>query len=137
METKEITLTITEKDAELYAFLKNCKNEEMVKDLLSNAVDLYQYSNGDSGELPGYPTPEKLKENKLSKMSKEDLLKLREEYLNALLLNAQDYHPDEVDCGVMRGPDDEYWFIDDGGRLGYISLYANYIKMIDEIIGGK
>lgn len=137
MENKNMQLTITEEDKSLYDLLKNCNNEEMMKDLLNRVVDLYKFSNGDSGELPGYPTPEKLKENKLKAMDKEALMKLREEYLNLLLLNAQDYHPDEIDCGIMRGPDDDYWFIDDGGRLGYISLYANYIKMIDEIIGGK
>ena len=32
------------------------------------------------------------------------------------------------------GPDTEYWFIDEDSRLRCITLYSNYIKMIDEII---
>lgn len=32
------------------------------------------------------------------------------------------------------GPDTEYLFIDEDSRLGCVTLYSNYIKMIDEIL---
>ena len=37
----------------------------------------------------------------------------------------------------MRGPDTEYWFVDEDSRLGFITLYSNYIKMIDEVLNEK
>ena len=135
---EEIKLTINQKDyKELYNFLKSFKNNQYMLDGLTNAVDLYKFSNGNDGESYGYTTPENLKERNWKKMNKEDLLKLREQYLKEVLLYAQDYHPDEVDCGIMRGPDAEWWFVNDGSRLGYISLYANYIKLIDEVLKDK
>ena len=135
MENKIIT--ITEEDKELYSFIKHCKDEQMIKNALSVAVELYEFCSGNTGELPGYLTPENFKERKLSKMSKDELLSLRENYQKDILLFAQDFHPDEIDCGIMRGPDTEWWFIDDGSRLGYIALYAQYIKMIDEVLKGE
>ena len=135
MENKIIT--ITEEDKELYSFIKHCKDEQMIKNALSVAVELYEFCSGNTGELPGYLTPENFKERKLSKMSKDELLALRENYQKDILLFAQDFHPDEIDCGIMRGPDTEWWFIDDGSRLGYIALYAQYIKMIDEVLKGE
>lgn len=131
---KGYQIEITPEDKGLYEAIIDIDGEESIKKYLANAVELYQFCNGTSGEMPGYLTPENLKERKLKGMKKEELLKLREEYLKDLLLFAQDFHPDEVDCGIMRGPDTEWWFVDDGGRLGYITVYANYIKMIDEVL---
>ena len=131
----EIELKITEKDnKEIYEFLKYCKDKEMMLNRLKDAVNLYEFSNYETGELPGYLTPERLKEKKLKEMNEEQLLKLRKLYEDDLILFAQEYHPDEVDCGIMRGPDNEYWFIDEGSRLGYITLYGQYIKVVDEVL---
>ena len=131
----EIELKITEKDnKEIYEFLKYCKDKKMMLNRLKDAVNLYEFSNYETGELPGYLTPERLKEKKLKEMNEEQLLKLRKLYEDDLILFAQEYHPDEVDCGIMRGPDNEYWFIDEGSRLGYITLYGQYIKVVDEVL---
>ena len=130
----KIIITVTDSDNELFNYLNKYKDESTMKDRLKDAINIYNYCCGDCGELPGFPTPEKLKETKLNKMSKENLIKLRNEYLANLLLYAQDFHPDEIDCGILRGPDDEYWFVDDCGKLGFIALYASYIKEIDSLL---
>ncbi len=133
----EIKLTVTEKDGILLDFLKQFKNEEYMMKGLTDAVDTYGFCCGNDGEQFGYTTPENLKERVWKSMKKEDLLDLRKKYLEEVLLYTQDFHPDEIECGIMRGPDTEYWFINDGSRLGYISLYSNYIKMIDEVLKDK
>ena len=129
----EITLTIKEEDKELYNFLKECKEEKYMKSMLSHAAELYRFCCGSEDEMLGYHKPESFKE-RVRSQSVDQLTKLKQQYLEMMLAYAQDFHPDEVDCGVRRGPDDEYWFVDDGGRLGFISLYANYIKEIDNLL---
>ena len=131
-----INLTITENDKEVYNFLKQFKDEETMKHMLSRAAELFHYTCTVDGE-EGYFEPETLKENKLKSMGKEDLLKLREEYLNNLLLYAQDFHPDQNECGVVHSPKDIFWFVDEGASLGYITIYANYIKAINEALKDK
>ena len=133
----EIKLTINEQDKEIYNFLKEFKNEEYMKKGLSDAVETYRFCTGSDSEMVGYTTPENLKDRIWKSMKKEDLLDLRDKYLEELLIYAQDFHPNEIECGIMRGPDTEYWFINDGSRIGYISLYANYIKLIDEVLKDK
>ena len=131
-------IKITNKDGLLYEFISERDAEiDEIKRYLNEILGLYKFCVGDSGELPGYLTPELYKERKLKGMNKEELLKLKEQHINSLLLFAQDFHPDEVDCGVMRGPDTEWWFIDDSGKLGYITLFAHYIKKIDEVLHEK
>ena len=130
----EITLTINEQDKELIKFLKQFKDEETMKFFLNKAAELFQQSCTVDGE-EGYFKPEILKENKLKTMSKENLLRLREEYLNKLLVYAQDFHPDQNECGVV--PSNIYWFVDEGANLGYITIYANYIKAIDEVFNNQ
>lgn len=137
MENKTIELTITEKDGSLYEFIKNCKNIEYVKQYLKDAVELYQFSNSDSGIQEGHLTPENYKDRVLVNKSEEELLKLKSEYEKEILLFASEYHPDECDCGIFRGPDTEYWFIDEDSRLGFITLYSNYIKMINEVLNER
>ena len=127
----EITLTINEKDKALIKFLNQFKDEETMKLFLNKAAELFQQSCTLGGE-EGFFEPEVLKENKLKTMSKDKLLKLREEYLNSLLLCAQDFHPNQNECGVV--PSNIYWFVDEGANLGYITIYANYIKAIDEVL---
>lgn len=131
-----INLTITENDKEAYNFLKKFKDEETMKHMLNRALELFNNSCTVDGE-EGYFEPETLKENKLKSMSKENLLKLREEYLNNLLLYAQDFHPDQNECGVVHSSKDIFWFVDEGASLGYVTIYANYIKAIDEVLKGK
>lgn len=133
----KITITISDSDQVLFDFIKGCKDERYMKEHLKSAVELYNYAVGDTGELPGFLTPEKYRVNKLVNLNKNELIKLREQFLNNLLLFAQDFHPDEVDCGILRGPDDDYWFIDDGAKLGYIALYSHYIKEIDDVLKTK
>ena len=129
----EIKLTINEEDNELYNFLSKFKDEETMKHMLNKAAELFNNSCTIDGE-EGYFEPEILKENKLKAMSKEQLLKAREEYLNNLLLLAQDFHPDQTECGVVHSPNDIFWFADEGANLGYITIYANYIKVIDDVL---
>ena len=133
----EIKLTINEQDKEIYNFLKEFKNEEYMKKGLSDAVETYRFCIGGDSEMVGYTTPENLKDRIWKSMKKEDLLDLRNKYLEELFIYAQDFHPNEIECGIMIGPDTEYWFINDGSRIGYISLYANYIKLIDEVLKDK
>ena len=137
MENKSIELTITEQDKELYEFIKDCKNKEYVKQYLTDAVGLYRFCNSDSGIQEGHLTPENYKSRVLVNKNKDELLKLKSEYERQVLLFASDFHPDECDCGIFRGPDTEYWFIDEDSRLGFITLYSNYIKMINEVLNEK
>ena len=133
----EIKLTINEQDKEIYNFLKEFKNEEYIKKGLSDAVETYRFCIGGDSEMVGYTAPENLKERIWKSMKKKDLVELRNKYLEEILIYAQDFHPNEIECGIMRGPDTEYWFINDASRIGYISLYANYIKLIDEVLKDK
>ncbi len=133
----EIKLTINEQDKEIYNFLREFKNEEYMKKGLSDAVETYRFCTGSDSEMAGYTAPENLKERIWKSMKKKDLVELRNKYLEEMLIYAQDFHPNEIECGIMREPDTEYWFINDGSRIGYISLYANYIKLIDEVLKNK
>ena len=135
--SKSIQITINEEDKNLFEFVKNCKDEQALKNCLTCAADLYTFCNGSFDELPGYLTPENYKAKTLSKLDKAKLLKLKKEYEKNVLLLAQEFHPDEVDCGIMRGSDTEYWFIGDDSKLGLITLYSNYIKMIKEVLDEK
>lgn len=137
MENKNITLTITQNDGPLYEFIKNCKSEEYMKMYLKDATELYRFCNSDSGIQEGHLTPENYRDRVLINKNKEELHTLKRAYEKQILLYASDYHPDECDCGVMRGPDTEYWFIDEDSRLGFITLYSNYIKMINEVLNEK
>ena len=133
---KTINLTITEEDREVYNLLKGFKDDKTRKLMLSRAAEVFNSFCTVDGE-EGFFEPEVLKENKLKSMSKEQLLKAREEYLNNVLIYAQDFHPDKNECGVVHSPNDIFWFVDDGAVLGYITIYANYIKAIDEILQSK
>lgn len=137
MENKTIELTITEQDGFLYEFVKNCKNIDYVKICLKDAIELYRFCNSDGGVQEGHLTPENYRDRVLSGKTKEQLLELKSKYEKEILLYASDFHPDECDCGIMRGPDTEYWFIDEDSRLGFITLYSNYIKMINEVLDDK
>lgn len=134
MNDKTINLTITSNDGYLYEFIKNCKNDETIKMYLRDAAELYTFCNSDSGIQEGHLTPENFRDRVLINKTEEELLNLKKEYEKEVLLFTSDFHPDECDCGIMRGPDTEYWFVDEDSRLGFITLYSNYIKMIDEIL---
>ena len=134
MESKNIELTITNSDGVLYDYIKNCRSIEYIKMYLKDAVELYLYCNGDGGIQEGHPTPANYRNRILKGKSKDELNQLRNDLVNKIILISSDFHPDECDCGIMRGPDREYWFIDEDSRLGFITLYSNYIKMIDEIL---
>ena len=129
----KIELEINEEDRMLYHFLKQFEKEGTMKEMLSNAVELFSSSCSIDGEQ-GFFSPEVLKERKLKNLSKQELLKLREQYLADMLDYAQDYHPDQNECGVIKGSDNVFWFVDEGANLGYITIYANYIKAIDEML---
>ena len=137
MENKNIELTINENDGVLYDYIKNCRSIEYIKMYLKDAVELYLYCNGDGGIQEGHPTPENYRNRILKGKTKDELNQIKNDLVNKILLISSDFHPDECDCGIMRGPDTEYWFIDEDSRLGFITLYANYIKMIDEILKRK
>ena len=134
MENKIIELTITENDGFLYEFIKDCKNIDYVKMYLRDAAELYRFCNSDGGIQEGHLTPENYRDRVLKNKTKDELIKIKNKLEKGILLYASDFHPDECDCGIMRGPDAEYWFIDEDSRLGFITLYSNYIKMIDEIL---
>ena len=134
---KKIELTITEEDGFLYEFVKDCKNVDYVKMWLRDAADLYRFCNNDGSIQEGHLAPEVFRDRVLATLSKEGLLELKGKFEKEVLLNASDFHPDECDCGIMRGPDEEYWFIDEYSRLGFITLYSNYIKMIDGLLKDK
>lgn len=131
---ENIEIKITKQDKELYDLFKYCKNEEMVKSLLNDIVGLYLFSNGNGGVLEGHLTPENYRDRVLKNKTKEELTQMKGDLEKNILLYVSDYHPDECDCGIMRGSDTEYWFIDEDSRLGFMTLYTNYIKMIDEIL---
>lgn len=134
MENKIIELTITKNDGFLYEFIKECKNIDYVKMCLRDAAELYRFCNGDGGIQEGHLTPEHYRDRVLKNKTKDELIKIKNELEKDILLYASDFHPDECDCGIMRGPEPEYWFIDEYSSLGFIALYSNYIKMIDEIL---
>lgn len=104
------------------------------KQHLKDAAELYDFCNADGGVQEGHLTPENYRDKVLANKNKEELLQLKDGFEKEILLLVSDFHPDECDCGVMRGPDDVYWFIDEDSRLGFVTLYVNYIKMIDEVL---
>ena len=135
MENKQIQLTITEKDVDLYDFLKNHKSEESMKIALSEAANLYTFCNGTDVTRVGYLCPEAYRDTELSKYNKEQLLNLKKIYQEKVLEYAAGFDPNECDCGILISPEGERWFIDEQGWLGYMVLYSRYIKMIDELLG--
>lgn len=137
MENKTIELTITKEDGFLYDFVKNCKNIEYVKMCLNDAVDLYKFCNGWSGIQEGHLTPENYRDRVLKNKAKEELSQIKTNLEKDILVLVSSFHPDECDCGIMRGPDTMYWFIDEDSILGFVTLYTNYIKMVDEILKEK
>ncbi len=135
MENK--TITVTEKDKVLSEYLCKCKDEEMMKNALTIAVDLYNYCTGKYELCKGFPSPDSYKRT-LKFSSKEKLLKLKKEYEQEILSWASIFDPDQVDCGIMRGPDeDKYWFVEEYGPLGFITLYSYYIRKIEEILNER
>lgn len=135
IKNETITIAITKEDKDLYDYLKCCKNEQSAKNLLYNVLNTYLWLCGDQeGIHEGFLTPENMKERKFKKFSDERLLQLKKEYEKDILLEVSDFHPDEFDCGIFRGPDTEWWFIDEYCNLGHITLYANYIKMINAVL---
>ena len=97
---------------------------------------LYRFCNGNSGIQEGHLTPENYRDINLSNKTKEELLTLKEKYEKDIMLLVSDFHPDECDCGITRGPDTKYWFIDEDSKLGFVTLYYNYIKVINEVLNG-
>lgn len=137
MEDKTIELTITKEDGYLYECIKNYKNIDNVKMYLRDAVELYEFCNcynTGGGPQEGYLTPELYRDIVLKGKTNEELIKIKNEFEKEILLYASNFHPDECDCGIIRGPDTVYWFIDESSTLGFITLYSNYIKMIDELL---
>ncbi len=132
MENKNININITKEDASLYEYLKHCKDDAMIKNALTIAIDLYNYCTGKYELCQGYSSPNKLKES-LTNVSKDKLLELKSRYEHEIVEWASWFDPDGVDCGVMRGPDD-YWFVEECGPLGFITLYSHYLQVISELL---
>ena len=135
MQNKQIQLTITEKDVDLYDFLKNHKSEDDMKIALSEAANLYTFCNGKDVNHVGYLCPEAYRDTELSKYNKGQLLNLKKIYQEKVLEYAAGFDPDECDCGIRISPEGARWFIDEQGWLGYMVLFSRYIKMIDELLG--
>ena len=134
MEEKVVELRITEEDGNLYQFVKRCASIDYAKQHLKDAAELYDFCNADGGIQEGHLVPEIYRDRVLARKNKEELLQLKDDLEKKILLIVSDFHPDECDCGVMRVPDDIYWFIDEDSRLGFVTLYTNYINMIDEML---
>lgn len=137
MENKIIELTITENDGFLYEFIKDCKNIEYVKMYLRYAAELYRFCNSDCDIQKEHLNPENYRVRILKSKTKAELIKIKNELEKDILLYVSDFHPDECDYGIMRGLDTEYRFINENSRLGFIILYSNYIKMINDILKEK
>ena len=134
---KDIKLKISEKDKVLYEYLKNCKDEKMVKFSLTTAVELYNYCTGKYELCKGFPSPESFKKS-LQNVSNEKLKEFKKKYEQEIIEWASTFDPDQVDCGVMRGPDDDkYWFVEEYGPLGFITLYSHYIKKVEEVLNER
>ena len=131
---KAIHLTITEKERDLYDFIKNCSTPEIAKSVLADAVNLYRFCNGDDISHVGYLAPEVYRDQVLSKMNKEELLEVKKKFDNEVLSYVAAFTPKECDCGIRISPEGERWFIDEQGTLGYITLYSHYSKMADELL---
>ena len=136
MEKKIITLNITEKDKSLYQYLKDCKDEQTAKNLLTLAVDLYRFSvcNYDLGL--GKVSPEEYK-RMMNLKSDDELRAIKTENEQELLKWAAWFDPDEVDCGIMRGPERGIWFVEEHAPLGWITLLSHYIRAIDALLAER
>ena len=132
MENKTITLTITEEDHTLYSFLKNYKNEQIFKNVLTIAVDLYRFSVGNQAMGYGNVSPRMYKQMMKLK-SDDELLALKSQNEQELLKWATWFTPDQVDCGVLTTPD-ELWFVEEDAPLGWITLLSHYNQAINAVL---
>lgn len=137
MEKEQLQLTIKKEDKYLYDFFKHCETEEQLKSCLETVVELYKIATGNYEITVGCKSPEYLKEQ-IKDKSVEELQNLKKEYQKEILEYATWFEPELFDCGVMIGPEPEYWFVEeDGGPLGWITLYSRYIEVVDELLKKK
>lgn len=133
MENKAIKLEITKEDGILYDFL-NEYQDEYKKAALKSAASLYYFSVGDLGCQEGHLSPKYMKEE-IKSYSVKELKELRNSYLNELMEDCRNCHPDNFDCGIQGyNPDSKYWFIGDNSIIGSIALLINYIDVIDDLL---
>ena len=133
---EEINIIITKEDNSLYDYIKNCKDEKMIKYCLTLAVDLYKFCTGNYDLCGGNPSPEAYKEQ-IKNKSIEELFQLKAKNEKKLLEWATAFDPDQVDCGIMRGPESDLWFVEEYGPLGWITLLSHYNKVIDSLLEEK
>ena len=131
-------IRINENDKVLYEYLKHCKDDEQImKNCLTLAVELYNFCTGGYDICGGHLSPEAYREQDLKQRSTEELKKLKASFEKEVLSWATCFDPDSVDCGVMRGPEEELWFVEESSPLGFITLYSGYIKEIDSLLNER
>lgn len=138
MSKDSISITFTKNEGKLYDFLAKFKNEDARKIALYYAIELSEFCIPRSaGPNLKFETPEGFKKRIVKSCDEQDLYELKDKYLHYLLKYLMDFNSDEVQEGIIKGIDDQYWYIQKGSRLPFISLYANYLNVIDELISEK
>ena len=148
------TITLSEKDKVIFDFFKDqsCLDideddekeearliEKHCKNVLERAVKFYQaYVASQGGGANEYMSPNALKE-KIKNKSKEELLNIKEMFVNELLRLTTLFDKDAVYCGVV--PDDKkpekFWDVNSESVVAHIVTFANYLSMVDELMTGK
>ena len=138
MIKEPITITVNAKDGNLYDFLNGLKNEKARKVALHYAVELSEYCiPKKTGEMLEFDTPEQLKKRIIKLSEGLELFRLKDKYLNYMMKYLLDFNSDEVQTGIIKGIDEKHWYVENGSRLAFISLYANYINIIDELLSAS
>lgn len=154
MEKKNnaITITLNEEDKVLYDFLidqgvfdldiddeeeEMIEGEKNIKSVLKKAVQSYQsYIDPQYSVNYSHISPKALKEVVENK-SREELLGIKQLFIDELVRLTKIFNDN---AGVE--PDyyepDKFWNVKTESAIGHITLYSNYISVIDELLhGGK
>lgn len=129
----ERTITITEKDGELYNYTKGLK-DEYVKEYLSNAVEHYEKLCDASGDFIGCITPEEFKERNKNK-SALALKRKRNKIIKYILSYALELDGNELDYATFY--DGNHFFFGEEGPLGSIYFELKKLRIIDELLKEK
>ena len=145
MEKKNnvFTITITEKDKVLYDYITqldvepdNEEDAENIKDFLGRAVESYKANVGGL-DCTSFPSPEVLKEQ-IKNKKKEELIAIRKSFIKDVLEYASLFNQNLVESGIYcYQSEPKAWGVASYSPVAYITLFANYIDVIDSLLDKK
>ena len=145
MEKKKnaFTITITEKDKVLYDYITqldvepdNEEDAENIKDFLGRAVESYKANVGGL-DCTSFPSPEVLREQ-IKNKKKEELIAIRESFVKNVLEYASLFDQNLVESGIyIYQSEPRAWGVATNSPVAYITLFADYIDIIDSLLNQR